>query len=47
MKGRNEWLDIITALGEDDSIGIMTFLGLGLSVDYNLGTIVAIAGKVI
>jgi len=46
-KGRNKWLDIITALGEDDSVGIMTFLGLGLSVDYNPGTIVAIVGKVI
>ena len=46
-KGRNKWLDIITALGEDDSVGIMTFSGLGLSVDYNPGMIVAIVGKVI
>lgn len=46
-KGRNEWLDFVTALGEDNSVGIMTFPGLGLSVDYNPGTIVAIAGKII
>jgi len=31
-KGRNEWLDCIVALGEDDSVRIMTFPGLGLSV---------------
>ena len=46
-KGRNEWLDFIVALGEDDSVGVMTFPGLGLSVGYNPGTIIAIAGKVI
>lgn len=46
-KGRNEWLDFVVALGEDDSIGIMTFPGLGISVGYNPGTIMAIAGKVI
>ena len=46
-KGRNEWLDLITALGEDDSVRIMTSPGLGLSVDYNPGTVVVIAGKVI
>ena len=46
-KGRNEWLDFVVALGEDDSVGIMTFLGLGLSVGYNPGTIIGIAGKVI
>ena len=46
-KGRNEWLDLVVALGEDDSVGVMTFPGLGLSVEYNPGTIMAIAGKVI
>jgi len=46
-KGRNEWLDLVVALGEDDSVGIMTFPGLGLSVGYDPGTIIAIAGKVI
>jgi hypothetical protein len=46
-KGRNEWFDIIVALGEDDSVGVMTFPGLGLSVGYNPGTVIAIAGKVI
>ena len=46
-KGRNEWLDFVIALGEDDSIRVMTFPGFGISVGYNPGTIIAIAGKVI
>ena len=46
-KGRNEWLDFVVALGEDDSVGVMTFPGLGLSVGYNPGTVIALAGKVI
>ena len=28
-KGRNEWLDFVITLGEDDSVGVMTFPGLG------------------
>lgn len=46
-KGRNEWFDFLVALGEDDSLGTMAFPGLGITVEYNPATMIAIAGKVV
>ena len=46
-KGRNEWIDVLVTLGEQDSTGIMTFPGLGISIKYNPSTMVGITGKVI
>ena len=46
-KGQNEWFDFLVALGEDNSLGTMAFPGLGITVDYNPATMIAITGKVI
>ena len=43
---RKEWMDLLVALGRYNE-GLMTLLGLGLQLQYNPGTIVGIAGRVL
>lgn len=46
VNGRNTWMDVLVTVG-DYTLGRLELPGLGLRLEYNPGTVVALLGKVV